>query len=158
MRPIAQLTEAAREIERTRDPSRRVPHPEADDEIAELARTLEGMLGALDERAHDDGGGARSPARVRRRCVARVAHAADERAREPRTATDELTGEQAESARAALRSTRRMRRLVGDLLLLARADAQRGQPYRPTDLAQVLIDARPRSSRSAEHTRSPSSR
>ena len=38
---------------------------------------------------------------------------------------EELAGEQAESAQAALRSTRRMRRLVGDLLLLARADAER---------------------------------
>src|SRR5262249_22671447 len=47
-RPIAELTLAAREIERTRDPRRRVPHPEASDEIAELANTLDGMLGALD--------------------------------------------------------------------------------------------------------------
>ena len=39
--------------------------------------------------------------------------------------TEELAGEQAETAEAALRSTRRMRRLVGDLLLLARADARR---------------------------------
>ena len=44
MRPIVQLTEAAREIERTRDPTLRLPHPEADDEVAELARTVEGML------------------------------------------------------------------------------------------------------------------
>ena len=43
---------------------------------------------------------------------------------------EELDGEQAESAEAALRSTRRMRRLVGDLLLLARADARRAQPRR----------------------------
>jgi two-component system, OmpR family, sensor kinase len=34
-----------------------------------------------------------------------------------------------------------MRRLVGDLLLLARADARRAQPHRPTDLAEVLIEA-----------------
>jgi len=37
---VAQLTDAAREIERTRDPSGRLPHPQADDEVAELARTL----------------------------------------------------------------------------------------------------------------------
>jgi HAMP domain. len=47
-RPIVELTLAAREIERTRDPSLHIPHPEASDEIAELASTLEGMLGALD--------------------------------------------------------------------------------------------------------------
>jgi signal transduction histidine kinase len=55
--------------------------------------------------------------------------------------TEELAGEQAETAEAALRSTRRMRRLVGDLLLLARADARRIQPHRPTDLGEVLIEA-----------------
>jgi signal transduction histidine kinase len=55
--------------------------------------------------------------------------------------TEELDGEQAETAEAALRSTRRMRRLVGDLLLLARADARRVQPHRPTDLAAVLVEA-----------------
>ncbi len=59
MRPIAELTDAAREIERTRDPSRRIPHPEADDEVAELARTLEGMLGGARRRAHRHRGDAR---------------------------------------------------------------------------------------------------
>jgi signal transduction histidine kinase len=54
---------------------------------------------------------------------------------------EELGGEQAESAQAALRSTRRMRRLVGDLLLLARADARREQPRRMLDLAGVLTEA-----------------
>src|SRR5205807_1344449 len=49
MGPIAELTDAAREIERTRDPSRQLPEIEADDEVAELARTLDGMLDALDE-------------------------------------------------------------------------------------------------------------
>jgi signal transduction histidine kinase len=34
-----------------------------------------------------------------------------------------------------------MRRLVGDLLLLARADAKRVQPHWPTDLADVLTEA-----------------
>jgi signal transduction histidine kinase len=54
---------------------------------------------------------------------------------------EELHGDQAESAQAALRSTRRMRRLVGDLLLLARADGSRPQPHRETDLAEVLTEA-----------------
>ena len=34
-----------------------------------------------------------------------------------------------------------MRRLVGDLLLLARADAQRIQPHRAADLGEVLTEA-----------------
>src|SRR4051794_23177520 len=49
MEPIAQLTEAAREIERTGDATRKLPRPEADDEVAELATTLESMLHALDD-------------------------------------------------------------------------------------------------------------
>ena len=141
MRPITELTDAAREIERTRDPTLRVPHPEADDEIAELARTLDGMLGALDAARYES-----ETALIRQREF--VADASHE-LRTPLTSVlanlellaDELDGEQADSAKSALRSTRRMRRLVGDLLLLARADAQRTRPLEPTDLAEVLTDA-----------------
>jgi two-component system, OmpR family, sensor kinase len=142
MSPIKELTRAAREIGRTQDASRRVPHPEAEDEIAELARTLQGMLGALDA----------SRARTQllldrqREFVADASH----ELRTPLTSvlanlellTEELDGQPAETAGAALRSTRRMRRLVGDLLLLARADAARGsEPHRRTDLGQILIEA-----------------
>jgi two-component system OmpR family sensor kinase len=52
-----------------------------------------------------------------------------------------LDGERAEAARSALRSSQRLRRLVGDLLLLARADARRTLPRQPTDVGQVLVDA-----------------
>jgi HAMP domain-containing protein len=48
MAPIAELTSTAEAIARTRDPSRKVPQPLADDEVAELSRTLEGMLRELD--------------------------------------------------------------------------------------------------------------
>jgi signal transduction histidine kinase len=141
MRPIGQLTDAAREIELTRDASRRIPHPEADDEIAELARTLEGMLGALDAARNNT----QSMLDRQREFVADASH----ELRTPLTSvlanlellTEELDGEQAETAEAALRSTRRMRRLVGDLLLLARADARRLPPRKPTDLAEVLVEA-----------------
>jgi two-component system OmpR family sensor kinase len=142
MRPVRELTAAAGEIERTRDPSRHLPHPEADDEVAELARTLAGMLAALaSERNHTEAMLARQ-----REFVADASH----ELRTPLTSVlanlellaEELNGEQAETAQAALRSTRRMRRLVGDLLLLARADAEREQqPHRATDLADVVIDA-----------------
>jgi two-component system, OmpR family, sensor kinase len=141
MRPIVELTEAAREIERTRDPSVHIPHPEANDEIAELARTLEGMLSALDSSRADT----QTMLDRQREFVADASH----ELRTPLTSvlanldllTEELAGEQAETAEAALRSTRRMRRLVGDLLLLARADARRDQPHRPTNLGDVLIEA-----------------
>jgi signal transduction histidine kinase len=141
MRPIVELTYAAGEIGRTRDATGRIPHPEAEDEIAELARTLEGMLGALDSARSDTQG----MLDRQREFVADASH----ELRTPLTSvlanlellTEELQGEQAETAEAALRSTRRMRRLVGDLLLLARADARRVQPRRPTDLAAVLVEA-----------------
>jgi len=49
MRPIKGLTGLARQITSTRDPSKRIPVPEGDDEVSELARTMDGMLQALDE-------------------------------------------------------------------------------------------------------------
>src|ERR1044072_4533620 len=54
---------------------------------------------------------------------------------------EELTGEQRDTAASALRSSRRMRRLVGDLLLLARADAGREMMRGPVDLAAVATEA-----------------
>jgi two-component system OmpR family sensor kinase len=141
MRPIAQLTEVAREIELTRDATMRIPHFEAEDEVAELATTLDGMLASLAAARVET----ESSLSRQRAFVADASH----ELRTPLTSVlanlellaDELDGEQADSAKSALRSTRRMRRLVGDLLLLARADAQREVPHRPTDLAQVLREA-----------------
>ncbi|MBV9606765.1 MAG: HAMP domain-containing histidine kinase [Solirubrobacterales bacterium] len=141
MRPIKQLTEAAREIERTRDPTLRVPQAESEDEVAELARTVDGMLEALGAaRADSDHALERQ-----RQFVADASH----ELRTPLTSllanlellAEELGGDQADTAQAALRSARRMRRLVGDLLLLARADARRTQSRGPTDLADVLLEA-----------------
>jgi two-component system, OmpR family, sensor kinase len=143
MTPIAELTETARMIERTRDPSRRIriPHPEADDEVAELARTLDGMLHALD--------GARSETEAtlarQREFVADASH----ELRTPLTSVlanlelleEVLDGEQREAAASALRSSRRMRRLVADLLLLARADAGRITRHEPVDVAAVVTEA-----------------
>ena len=50
--PLARLTSAAAEIERTGDPGRRLPQPETADEVARLAATLNGMLAGL-ERARE---------------------------------------------------------------------------------------------------------
>jgi two-component system OmpR family sensor kinase len=141
IRPIVELTEAAREIERTRDPSRHVPLPKADDEVAELARTLEGMLQSLDAARS----GTEAMLYRQREFVADASH----ELRTPLTSvlaslellSEELHGEQADTAQAALRSARRMRRLVGDLLLLARADARRFATRVPTQLADVLTEA-----------------
>jgi two-component system OmpR family sensor kinase len=141
MAPIAALTATARKIERTRDPAQRIPQVEADDEVAELARTLDDMLHALDaSRAETEGALARQ-----REFVADASH----ELRTPLTSVlanlellaDSLHGEQQEAANSALRSSRRMRRLVADLLLLARHDAARQAPHTPTDVGQVLVEA-----------------
>jgi two-component system OmpR family sensor kinase len=141
MRPITALTQATRRITETRDPEMRVPQPRADDEVAELARTLDEMLQALaSSRAETEAALARQ-----RQFVADASH----ELRTPLTSilanlellADALDGERGEAARSALRSSHRMRRLVADLLLLARADAQRELPHEPTDLGQVVVEA-----------------
>jgi two-component system, OmpR family, sensor kinase len=141
MEPIAELTDAARRIEQTRDPTQKVPHSEAEDEVAELGRTLEAMLASLGEaRAETEGALARQ-----REFVADASH----ELRTPLTSVlanlelleYELAGEQREAAASALRSSRRMRRLVADLLLLARADAGREAPAVPVDLAAIAREA-----------------
>jgi two-component system, OmpR family, sensor kinase len=141
MLPIARLTSTAAEIARTRDPSRSVPLPEADDEVAELARTLQGMLHVLQD-AH-----AETEAMLvrQRRFVADASH----ELRTPLTSVlanlellaESLRGEEGDAARSALRSSRRMRRLVADLLLLARTDVGRVVAREPVDLAQVALEA-----------------
>jgi signal transduction histidine kinase len=141
MAPITRLTEAARSIARTRDPTVRVPHPESNDEVSELALTLENMLQALNEsRGETEAALARQ-----REFVADASH----ELRTPLTSVlanlelleMELEGEPREAAASALRSSRRMRRLVADLLLLARADAGRVAPHLPVDLSEVVAEA-----------------
>src|SRR4051794_37565079 len=141
MAPIANLTAAAGEIRRTRDPGRRLGGTEGHDEVAELARTLDGMLGALDQaRAETEATLSRQ-----RRFVADASH----ELRTPLTSVlanlellqEVLDGEQREAAASALRSSRRMRRLVADLLLLARADAGRIRRHEPVDVSRVVTEA-----------------
>jgi two-component system OmpR family sensor kinase len=142
MRPIAALTATARRIADTRDPSQRVPQPESDDEVAELARTLDQMLRELDAaRTETD-----QMMQAQREFVADASH----ELRTPLTsilANLELLqarldptsgdGEEGEIIDGALRSSRRMGRLVSDLLLLARADAGRTGVRRECDLAEI---------------------
>src|SRR4051794_19357312 len=141
MEPIAELTDAAREIERTRDATLSIPRPHADDEVAELATTLESMLHALDDARTET----EAALTRQREFVADASH----ELRTPLTSVlanlelleETLDGEQREAAASALRSSRRMRRLVADLLLLARADAGRAPAQHPVDLSQVVVAA-----------------
>ncbi|MGO9248558.1 MAG: sensor histidine kinase [Solirubrobacteraceae bacterium] len=141
MAPIAELTGAAEQIARTRDPSGTMPQPVADDEVAELARTLESMLRELDAAR----GETEAMLARQRRFVADASH----ELRTPLTSVlanlellaDSLHGDQGDAANSALRSSRRMRRLVADLLLLARTDVGRVVAYEPCDLAQIVVEA-----------------
>jgi two-component system OmpR family sensor kinase len=149
MRPISDLTKAAREVARTRDPARSpLPRPAANDEVAELAVTLSEMLQELDAAR----GETEAALERQREFVADASH----ELRTPLTsilANLELLEEQlgrrgtaedqaaTEIASSALRSSQRMRRLVGDLLLLARADAGQRPPTQPVDLAAVVREA-----------------
>jgi two-component system OmpR family sensor kinase len=141
MRPIAGLTRAARKVARTRDPDITLPAPRANDEVADLAHTFEDMLRELSE-ARDESEAALDR---QREFVADASH----ELRTPLTSIlanlelleAELEGEQREMAASALRSSRRMRRLVADLLLLARADAGRESTMTPVDLAAVAREA-----------------
>jgi len=145
MRPIASLTSTAREIATTRDPSRQMPQPADDDEVGELARTLGEMLRSLDAaRAEREG-----VMQKQRDFVADASH----ELRTPLTSvlanlellqaslerTDQA--EDQEIVDSALRSSKRMGRLIGDLLLLARADAGRFDAHRRLDLAEVAGEA-----------------
>jgi len=145
MRPIASLTATAREIATTRDPSRRMPEPQVEDEVGELALTLEEMLRSLDAARSEREGAMQK----QREFVADASH----ELRTPLTsvlANLELLqaslgspghAEDREVVDSALRSSRRMSRLVGDLLLLARADAGRLDKHRRCDLAGVAGEA-----------------
>jgi two-component system OmpR family sensor kinase len=141
MAPIAALTSSAAEIARTRDPSLTMPQPTAEDEVAELARTLQSMLREL-ESAHAE---TESTLSRQRQFVADASH----ELRTPLTSVlanlellaDSLHGEQGDAAASALRSSKRMRRLVGDLLLLARSDAGRVLTRVPVDLAEIVVEA-----------------
>jgi signal transduction histidine kinase len=141
MAPIAALTATTREIATTRDPAQRVPQPTADDEVSELAGTLDEMLQALAASREES----EAMLRRQREFVADASH----ELRTPLTSVlanlellaETLDGDREDAARSALRSTQRMRRLVADLLLLARADVGRAAPRAPLDVGQVLVEA-----------------
>jgi two-component system OmpR family sensor kinase len=145
MRPISALTATARQIATTGDPSSHMPDPRVADEVGELARTLEQMLRSLDAARTER----EAAMKKQREFVADASH----ELRTPLTsvlANLELLqaslqapsrGEDRAIVESALRSSKRMSRLVADLLLLARADAGRAGVHRPCDLAEIVGNA-----------------
>jgi two-component system, OmpR family, sensor kinase len=146
MRPIATLTSTAREIATTRDPSQRIPEPKRDDEVGELARTLDQMLRELDAARSET----EQAMQRQREFVADASHElrtpltsvlANLELLQERLARDLAADEEQETVGSALRSSKRMSRLVSDLLLLARADAGRTGARTEIDLGEVAFDA-----------------
>ena len=145
MRPVSSLTATARKIADTGDPSRHMPEPKADDEVGELALTLEQMLRSLDAARTER----EAAMKKQREFVADASH----ELRTPLTsilANLELLqaslrepGHEDDRAMidSALRSSHRMSRLAADLLLLARADAGKRDGHRRCDLAEVAGNA-----------------
>ncbi len=137
LRPIARMTETARAIALSRGFARRIEVSDAGrDELAELGRTFNHMLASLDEAY-----------RRQQRFVADVSH-------ELRTPLTALQGdlellargqlpadEAAATVAEAHHETRRLARLVDDLLVLARADSG-PQPFvgRPVPLDEVVME------------------
>jgi len=137
LRPIAKMTETAGAIALSRGFARRIEVSERSrDELSELGRTFNHMLASLDDAY-----------RRQQRFVADVSH-------ELRTPLTALQGDlelltrgqlPADEARATLaearQETRRLARLVDDLLVLARADAG-PQPLiaKPVPLDEVIME------------------
>ena len=145
MRPIASLTATAREVATTQDPSRRIPEATTDDEVGELTNTLQQMLTALDTARNDR----EAALQKQREFVADASH----ELRTPLTsilANLELLEAQLSSARdseerevvgSAVRSSRRMSRLVSDLLFLAKSDAGQHRAKTDSDLGEIAEGA-----------------
>jgi two-component system OmpR family sensor kinase len=129
--PLARVSAAAAEIERTGDASRRLPDRDAGDEVADLAHTLNRMLAALEG------------AQLReRRFLADASH-------ELRTPVFSLAGNVDFVARHGVNpevladlqlDVQRLQRLVGDLLALER-ESGGPTPEQPVRLDAIVADA-----------------
>jgi signal transduction histidine kinase len=123
------LALAAGEIERTADPSRRLPVGGPQDEVGQLTGVLNRMLASLEEARAGE-----------RRFLADASH-------ELRTPVTTLLGNVEYAARHGVdpevleelvRDARRLARLVDDLLVLERTGASGGSPRGEVDVAGVV--------------------
>ena len=136
MRPVDQMTQAARAIGRTTDFSRRLPEPAQQDELGRLARTFNDMLDQLAEAygtqkrfLADASHELRTPLTVIRTSVESL-----------RRGMDADPVERDETLRAIARESERMGRLVADLLTLARADAGQTLERRRLELDSLVLE------------------
>jgi signal transduction histidine kinase len=134
LRPITALRRSAEQVTAAAG-SRRLPVPEARDEVHSLAVTLNDMLSRLD-----------TAQQRQRRFVSDTAHElrspiASMRAQLEVALDHPESQEWAETGRDVLADTLRLSRLAEDLLALARLEERGGQapaPGRPVDVAQLV--------------------
>jgi two-component system OmpR family sensor kinase len=128
LRPLSRLADAAGEIERTADPSQRLPDPALADEVGQLTGVLNRMLASLEQAGAGE-----------RRFLADASH-------ELRTPVTALLGNVDYAARygadaevlADLRhDAERLARLVDSLLVLERAGASGGGVREPVALDEL---------------------
>lgn len=135
--PVAELTETAALIARSRDFSRRVHRAgDEEDELVRLAATFDSMLGSLDDAY-----------RAQQRFVGDVSH----ELRAPLTvirgnadllaAETDVSAERQQAVEQIRREADRLSRLVSDLLALARADTTESFVGRPVQLDEVVVEA-----------------
>ncbi len=141
LRPIHKITQTAQEIGAKRDFSRRVIHPGPHDEIGELATTFNGMLNELQDAYVQ----VEQSLQTQQRFVADASH-------ELRTPLTTLRGNISLLRREPpisvedrddvlddmVDETERLMRLTNDLLVLARADAQRPLKHEPVAVKPLL--------------------
>ena len=137
LRPLGRLASAAVDIERTGDSRRKLPQPPSEDEVGQLARTLNAMLASL-ERARQ----------AERRFLADASH-------ELRTPLTALRGNVAYIARHGAtpavvaeleHDAERLTRLADDLLVLSREESDTAMPEEEVYLDELATAAAGRES------------
>ncbi len=135
LRPIMDITALADQIQRAEDTHRRIEYVGPNDEVGRLAGTFNAMLERI-QRAFE----------AQQRFLADASHAL----RTPLTAIQGnvellLAGvpdpaEQRVALEAVRKETRRLSRVVGDLLLLAQADAGQGFQHAPVEMTTLVLE------------------
>lgn len=134
LRPVGRITRTLTEITAS-DLHRRVPVPVVDDEIGDLAITVNATLERLD-----------TSVETQRRFVADASHElrgplAALRADLEISVSHPDHTEWGKVARDTLGDVERLQHLTDDLLLLARLDAHQGPPTQPVDLSSIVDEA-----------------
>ena len=154
LRPIHRLTQAAQAIGAQRDFDHRIAHSGPNDEIGQLADTFNAMLAEL-QAAYQQ---VEQSLQAQRRFVADASH-------ELRTPLTTLRGniallqrdpsiedeDRVDVLSDMVHETERLMRLVGDLLALARADAQQSLPCVSFPLSPLIKDVCGQVGRLAPH-------